>query len=520
MSSKNEKVDFLLEIMKARVTASQAVVCDEAPAGPMPCSGCYAPAENQEQPPKPSSQLTSHLSSLSSAPKERVIIKGFDFYGNPITRKDQTITGKVMDHDLPTDPFCGDCENTYTYDAEVREEPPKLSLLKSYPTSVSKDRKIITGFDFYGNPIACKDQMAASQLDDQEPLADTVCGGCEVEAAYLAELQEQLPKPSLQLNSYSCFPSSVKKERMIIKGFDFYGNPIFKAAVQQPTSNLRNGEKERFLLPQKDNYSEFLETDPSSSPDDLDINPSCVAEFGSCMGSSLIELWRSSLAGEESSSDDRAIIKALSEEIRGLRKSSKSREVDELMLEIKLRNELAALRRETTEMEELYAREMAHEISQKARLQAQLHLQLMQMTEDRMRVETHLGELNSLPSSSINRDSGSQSKTNEDIIPTAKCTVMNEPTSDEVKPSLSETPGGEKVTWRPSIPKVNVLTNPSFEKSIMINNPVDTEGFLSPTMFRTPKEPPMTTDPEGSSQTGKYANRFVYYRDELVQTSE
>ena len=108
MSNSNEKVDFLLKIKKARVTARQAVVCDEAPAGPLSCGGCYVHTEAEEQPTKPSTQLTSHSSSSSSVPKGRVIIKGFDFYGNPITVKNQTITEQVEDHELPTDPFCGD----------------------------------------------------------------------------------------------------------------------------------------------------------------------------------------------------------------------------------------------------------------------------------------------------------------------------------------------------------------------------------------------------------------------------
>ena len=459
MSNSNEKVDFLLEIMKARVTARQAVVCDEAPAGPLSCGGCYVHTEAEEQPTKPSTQLTSHSSSSSSVPKGRVIIKGFDFYGNPITVKNQTITEQVEDHELPTDPFCGDCEMISTSDSEVLEELPKPSLLMS----------------------------CASR------------------------------------------PSSAMKERLIIKGFDFYGNPITKAAVQQPTSNLRNGEKERlFLLPQKDDCSEFLETDPSSSPDDLDINPSCMAELGSCMGTSLLDLSRSFRAGEESSSNGRDIIKALSGEIRELLKSSKASKMDDLMLEIKLRNELVALRRQTTEMEELYAREMAREISQKALLQAQLHFRLMQMKEDRTTVETHLDQLNSFSNSLTKQDSGSLSKTNDGMIPTPTSTFMNEPTLEEVKPSLSQTSGGVKVTWGPTIPssmpKASVLKNPSHELSILASNPasehVDPEVLLSPTMCRSLHEPPPNADPEGSSHTGNYASRFVYYRDEFYQASE
>lgn len=452
MSNSNEKVDFLLEIMKARVTASQAVVCDEAPAGPLSCGGCYVPTEAEEQPAKPSTQLTSHWLSSSSVPKGRVIIKGFDFYGNPITMKDQTITGQVEDHELPTDPFCGDCEMISTSDSEVQEELPKPSLLKSYASR----------------------------------------------------------------------PPSAMKERLIIKGFDFYGNPITKAAIQQPTSNLRNGDKQRlFLLPQKDDCSEFLETDPSSSPDDLDINPSCMAELGSCMGTSLMELSRSFRAGEESSSNGRDIVKSLRGEIRELLKSSKASEVDELMLQIKLRNELVALQRQTTEMEELYAREMTREISQKALLQAQLHFRLMQMKEDRTTVETHLAQLNSSSNSVTKQDSGSLSKTNDDMIPTPTCTFMNEPTleevKEEVKPSLSQTSGGVKVTRGPtiptSIPKVSVLKNPSHELSILVSNPANPKVLLSPTMFRSPQDPPANANPGGSSQ-------FVYFRDEFAQASE
>jgi hypothetical protein len=261
-------------------------------------------------------------------------------------------------------------------------------------------------------------------------------------------------------------------------------------------------------LPQKDDCSEFLETDPSSSPDDLDINPSCMAELGSCMGTSLMELSRSFRAGEESSSNGRDIVKSLRGEIRELLKSSKASEVDELMLQIKLRNELVALQRQTTEMEELYAREMTHEISQKALLQAQLHFRLMQMKEDRTTVETHLAQLNSSSNSVTKQDSGSLSKTNDDMIPTPTC---------KVKPSLSQTSGGVKVTRGPtiptSIPKVSVLKNPSHELSILVSNPANPKVLLSPTMFRSPQDPPANANPEGSSQ-------FVYFRDEFAQASE
>ena len=242
-----------------------------------------------------------------------------------------------------------------------------------------------------------------------------------------------------------------------------------------------------------------------------------MAELGSCMGTSLLDLSRSFRAGEESSSNGRDIIKALSGEIRELLKSSKTSEMDDLMLEIKLRNELVALRRQTTEMEELYAREMAREISQKALLQAQLHFRLMQMKEDRTTVETHLDQLNSFSNSLTKQDSGSLSKTNDGMIPTPTSTFMNEPTLEEVKPSLSQTSGGVKVTWGPtiptSIPKVSVLKNPSHELSILVSNPANPKVLLSPTMFRSPQDPPANANPEGSSQ-------FVYFRDEFAQASE
>ena len=180
------------------------------------------------------------------------------------------------------------------------------------------------------------------------------------------------------------------------------------------------------------------------------------------------------------------------------------------------------------EMEELYAYEMAREISQKAHLQAQLHFRLMQMKEDRVTVETHLGKLNSSSTSLTKQDSGSLSKTNEDMMPTAMWTFMKEPTFEEVKNSFSQTSGGVKVTWGPTIPtsmtKVRVLTNPSHEQSVLVinpaNEPVGPEVLLSPTMFRSPQDPPATTNPEGSSKTENYASRFVYYRDEFAQASE
>ena len=234
-----------------------------------------------------------------------------------------------------------------------------------------------------------------------------------------------------------------------------------------------------------------------------------------------MELSSSFRAGEESSSNGRDIVKSLRGEIRELLKSSKASEVDELMLQIKLRNELVALQRQTTEMEELYAREMTREISQKALLQAQLHFRLMQMKEDRTTVETHLAQLNSSSNSVTKQDSGSLSKTNDDMIPTPTCTFMNEPTleevKEEVKPSLSQTSGGVKVTRGPtiptSIPKVSVLKNPSHELSILVSNPANPKVLLSPTMFRSPQDPPANANPGGSSQ-------FVYFRDEFAQASE
>lgn len=384
MSSNNEKVDFLLEIMKARVTARQEVVCDEAPAGPLSCGGCCVHTEVREQPPKPSPQPKSHSSRLSSFTKDRVIIEGFDFFGNPIARKTQTT------NEPPTDPFCGDSHVLSAYDTEVLEQPSKSSTQpKSHlflPSSVSRKRSIIKGFDFYGNPIFEQEHQDSS---------------------------------------------------------DAYSS---KAAVRQPTSIIRNVCKPNMTRETPtDNHSEFLETSPASSSDDEDVNPSCVVELGHCMGLSLMELFSYFRhACEDSSSKEKDIIKALNEEINALSKSSQAKEVNELMLY------------------EIRALEMDCEISRQKAL-------LVKLTEDRMLVETHLNRLNSFTS----QGSGSLSKTNSGVIPTD---TLNQPpfklstliVDNEVK----------QVTWGPTISSISVLAKPSHSHP---------EELLSPSAFRTPQ---------------------------------
>ncbi|KAL3826400.1 hypothetical protein ACHAXA_008608 [Cyclostephanos tholiformis] len=507
MSGTNEKVGFLLEIMKARVTTSQAVVCDEVfdegtagplscgaciadsgareTAGPLSCGACIADSGAREQPVKPLAQPTSHSSSSSSTSKDRLILKGFDFYGNPIRGKDQSAARQVMDNELPTDTLCGDCEALSAFD--IREQPPMISV-QSYP--------------------------------------------------------------------YSCSQSSASKERFVIKRFDFYGNPVFEqehqrpSYDQRPTSNLRNFFKQYA----KEDYSEFLEVDPTSSPDDADIDQSWIAEFGNCLGVSISELTRlchvhkeSSIAkalreeikglrksshaievddlthnyvdinpsymaelgnylrfsfmkltrlchmGQESSTRESDIINALRDEIRELRKSSKLREVDDLVHEFKLRNDLVNLQLQTKEVEEMYMREIAREIAQKATLKAQLHLRLLKMKEDRMLVETQLSQADSLISQK------------SELTSTAECTLTNPPAfkldppfvKSTIKSPLSKR-SGLNVGWEPTIsthsPKAGVLKNSLNELSIPVDSSVKNcirpeVLLLSPTMFRSPHEP-------------------------------
>lgn len=68
------------------------------------------------------------------------------------------------------------------------------------------------------------------------------------------------------------------KNRVFIWGFDFYGNPIIEPEHKR-TSNLRNPRSKWNF---QEDYTEFLLEDPPTGSAD-DINPSCVAEFLTCM---------------------------------------------------------------------------------------------------------------------------------------------------------------------------------------------------------------------------------------------
>jgi hypothetical protein len=218
---------------------------------------------------------------------------------------------------------------------------------------------------------------------------------------------------------------------------------------------------------------------PIEVDDDVDVDQSFMAELGNFVRFFFMKLTR-----QESSAKESDIIKALRNEIRELRNSL---QLSDLVHEFKMRNDLANLQQQTTKMEEMYTREIAREIAHKAHLKAQLQMRLLQIKEDRMTAETQMSQTDSLMSH--------KSK----LLSTAKCILTDPPVVESIIKSPLSKRSGLKVAWEPTIsissPKASALKNPDYEPSITVDIPVNDfirpEVLLSPTLFRSPHEPPV-----------------------------
>jgi hypothetical protein len=454
----NTKLDFLLEIVKVKTsTRQEAINSDEhfcmishCPVVPTWNGNCnyltcqipggennirfddeardedqeestvavYDGAEEQRDQPSfdqpPSHEYTSRIQTKSSS--DRLIIKGYDYYGNPIyvplSIAALSPTSLLDDeYEPPTDPFCDAIANAMSCCAKVQEQSHEQSQTRTA-------------------------QSPNSQEEDYEPPIDPFC---EVVGSMLAKsavkVKDKVKELTSKVQHKSNFLSTplALRDRVIIKGYDYYGNPIYE-----------DGYSSKADVPQltvEDGSSSFLEFNPKSSHHlDDDVNQSSVAKLIECFTSSL-----TCHAGKVKSKNKVADVKGPIEDIfayptlarnsnvndmyNSYQSSSRTIELNNMMLEIQLRNEMANIQLQTEEMELTYQREIAHQIAAKALLQAQLHAKLVRVKEERQLMAAQLTQKIAYANESLNS------------------TVIMGPTP---RTAAAETPIDSKVRWGPT----------------------------------------------------------------------
>ena len=381
----NTKLDFLLEIVKVKTSTRQEAINSEpfcmishCPVVPTWNGNCnyltcqlpggetnvrfddeardedqaesmvtvYDGTEEQRDLPsfdEPSSQeYTSRIKTKSSS--DRLIIKGYDYSGNPIyvplNIAAQSPTSLLDDdYEPPTDPFCD---------------------------AIANAMSCCTKEQSYQQPQTWMAQTPPSQEEEYEPPIDPFCEAVGKVLTKSATKVKELTSKVLHKSDFLSTPLALR-ERVIIKGYDYYGNPIYEDGVPQLTFSAT---------------SSFIEFNPTSSSKpvllpaehfDDDVNRSSFAKLIACVTSSL-----TCHAGEVKSKNKGEDVKGPIEDISAYptlarknnvndkynlyQSSSRTIELNNMMLEIQLRNEMAKIQRQTEIMEIAHQREMSHRL--------------------------------------------------------------------------------------------------------------------------------------------------------------
>jgi len=380
----NTKLDFLLEIVRVKTSTRQEAINSEpfcmishCPVVPTWNGNCnyltcqlpggetnvrfddeardedqaesmvtvYDGTEEQRDLPSfdvPSPQEYTRIKTKSSS--DRLIIKGYDYSGNPIyvplnTAAQSPTSLLDDDYEPPTDPFCDAIANAMSCcTKEQSHQQPQTWMAQTPP----------------------------SQEEEYEPPIDPFCEAVGKVLTKSATKVQELTSKVLHKSDFSSTPLALR-ERVIIKGYDYYGNPIYGDGVPQRTFSAT---------------SSFIEFNPTSSSKpvllpsehlDDDVNRSSFAKLIECVTSSL-----TCHAGEVKSKNKGEDVKGPIEDISAYPTSarknnvndkynsyqslSRTIELNNMMLEIQLRNEMAKIQRQTETMEIAYQREMSHRL--------------------------------------------------------------------------------------------------------------------------------------------------------------
>lgn len=405
----NTKLDFLLEIVKVKTSTRQEAInsvepfcmishCPVVPTWNGNCNylTCRLPGgENnvrfddeardeeqdgsmvkiydgtEEQRDQPSFNEPSSHDIETKSSDDRLIIKGYDYSGNPIyvplSIAAQSPTSFLDDdYEPPTDPFCDAIANAMSCCDKVQIESHQESQTRMA-------------------------QTPTSQEEEYEPPMDPFCEAVGNVLTKSAIKVKELASKVLHKSDFLSTPLALR-ERVIIKGYDYYGNPFYEDGVPQLTSSAT---------------SSFIEFNPTSSSKpvlpseqlDDDVNRCSFAKFIQCITCHAGEvISKKESAGVRVPIDDIHAYPTLARNSNSndmfnpYQSPSRTIELNNMMLEIQLRNEIANIQRQTEEMEMAYQREMAHQIAAKALLQAQLHAKLVRVKEERQLMAAQLAQ--------------------------------------------------------------------------------------------------------------------------------
>lgn len=279
----------------------------------------------------------------SKSSSDRLIIKGYDYSGNPIyvplNIAAQSPTSLLDDdYEPPTDPFCDAIANAMSCCTKEQSHQQPQTWIQTPP----------------------------SQEEEHEPPIDPFCEAVGKVLTKSATKVKELTSKVLHKSDFLSTPLALR-ERVIIKGYDYYGNPIYGDGVPQLTFSAT---------------SSFIEFNPTSSSkpvllpsEHLDdhVNRSSFAKLIECVTSSL-----TCHAGEVKSKNKGEDVKGPIEDIsayptlarknnvndkyNSYQSSSRTIELNNMMLKIQLRNETAKIQRQTEKMEIAYQRELSHRL--------------------------------------------------------------------------------------------------------------------------------------------------------------
>lgn len=219
---------------------------------------------------------------------------------------------------------------------------------------------------------------------DYEPQVDGVCGRCEVEdvAEEDVEIREQPPKSPPLSKSSSFKQKSAQDGVWVVQDFDFYGNPIGEKAQKHRSNNVAIHHHQVKTSSPAISDSQMARKEYTTEFLDGSTAPSCLVDFSLCLMSSLICSGGPCLL-QDANVDDSATKKSVN--------NWSSRE-ETAKVESQLQMELEKIRKQKSEMEKWYKREIARQDADKTFLQLQMEQKLVSMMEARISLENEYNE--------------------------------------------------------------------------------------------------------------------------------